>query len=293
MARPTPANLRAQTEYKKARKNALAKIRRLKKKGIRTGSIEPDLVSPNPSDTWGLKRATKELKQFTSRSNAWVAGREGSPIRKSTETEYRRLAKQAESINERWWKIYGREEPKHTIWMPRYLMASGGLFGRRMRSWIAPTRGFTQKELEARIDRLKEMLSPDYEKTVIKNLRNNLFAAVDQFDSELANKLKALKDKQILALTEFTDIMSVIAMYYRGLRYQEGVPGEETFYDSFEESEELEPLEYLRQHIEHVIEKSPKLERDLAKGDKEWKQFRATITKDTGNVKGKVSKRRK
>ena len=89
----TKANENARARVKDAERRARRKIKRLQKKGVRTGSVAP-FRDVDPSNTRALNSYANQLEKFISRSTRFVAGRDGTPIPYTAYRDYKRLERQ-------------------------------------------------------------------------------------------------------------------------------------------------------------------------------------------------------
>lgn len=217
----TKANDRARAAVADAELRARRKIKRLQKKGVRTGGISP-FREVDESDTWALKRYAKDLEGFVSRQTRYVAGYDGTPIPYETYRDFRRLEKKYNAAHAKWWDTYGNQPfitaagASETTIAERSLAArlKGMAFGGASAYRETPAdklRGV--RDIEKRSAIMRKELSPAYQKERVRNLRKNLLAHASEFnDARIPKLIRKLSNDQLFALQNFTNF---VPLYYR------------------------------------------------------------------------------
>lgn len=217
----TKANEKARAAVADAERRAKAKVRRLSKKGISTGNINP--IKPvDSSDTWALKRYHSELEQFISRQTRFVRGYGGTPIPYAAYRDFRRLERQWNKLHNRYWRDFAAQpfitaygETDTTMEMRSRMGHVKGLpFGDVDYERMTPAERIKGlKDLQKRREILEQELSPQFQQKRIRELRANLLKYADTFnDPRIPNAIKKLTNEQIFALQNFTDF---VPLYYR------------------------------------------------------------------------------
>lgn len=279
----TKANDNARAAVADAERRARQKMKRLQKKGIRTGSISP-FREVDLADTRAAKKYARELEGFVSRSTRFIAGRDGTPIPYSAYRDYKRIERQWNKEHMRYWEKFA-EHPYITAYG-----ASDMTLGQR--SAMGHVKGLpfgdigyqrsldpesirSVADLEKRKKILQREMSPSFQKKRVKELRKNLMAHVETFnDPQLPSMIRKLSDEQLFALQNFTNF---VPLYYRYLSTNVEV----TLGPDIDAMEHDAQVEHMKMTIEQIKKSAP-----LAV--KEW----ATKGRKTksGARKGKRSK---
>lgn len=217
----TKANDAARARVADAERRAKRKVRRLQKKGVRTGTISP-FRTVDASNTRAMNAYAKELEQFVSRSTRFVAGRDGTPIPYTAYRDYKRIERQWNREHNKYWERFA-EQPFITAYG-----ASDTTLG--MRSAISHVKGLpfgnigytrellpeqirSEADLRKRMEILKRELSPSYQRKRVSQLRKNLLEHAATFNDErLPKMIRKLTNEQLFALQNFTNF---VPLYYR------------------------------------------------------------------------------
>jgi hypothetical protein len=217
----TKANDAARARVADAERRAKRKVRRLQKKGVRTGAISP-FRTVDASNTRAMNAYAKELEQFVSRSTRFVAGRDGTPIPYTAYRDYKRIERQWNREHNKYWERFA-EQPFITAYG-----ASDTTLG--MRSAISHVKGLpfgnigytrellpeqirSEADLRKRMEILKRELSPSYQRKRVSQLRKNLLEHAATFNDErLPKMIRKLTNEQLFALQNFTNF---VPLYYR------------------------------------------------------------------------------
>lgn len=217
----TKANERARARVRDAERRARRKIKRLQKKGVRTGGITP-FRDVDPSNTRVLNSYARELEKFISRSTRFVAGRDGTPIPYTAYRDYKRIERQWNKEHNRYWQKFANQP-----FMTAYGVADMTLGQRSAaahvkglpfgnidyRRDLLPEQVRSVKDLEQRKRILKREMSPSYQRKRITQLRKNLLEHAATFnDPRLPNMIRKLSNEQLFALQNFTNF---VPLYYR------------------------------------------------------------------------------
>lgn len=217
----TKANENARAAVADAERRARRKIKRLQKKGVRTGTISP-FKTVDSSNTRALKTYAKELERFISRSTRFIAGRDGTPIPYTAYRDYKRLERQWNREHNKYWRNFA-SQPFMTAYGASDMtlgqlssvshikgLAYGNIDYERQ---LLPGQIRGLKDLQERTKILKRELSPSYQRQRIANLRRNLLAHAATFNDErLPNMIRKLTNEQLFALQNFTNF---VPLYYR------------------------------------------------------------------------------
>lgn len=217
----TKANENARAHVKDAERRARRKIKRLQKKGVRTGSVEP-FRTVDPSNTRALKSYANQLEKFISRSTRFVAGRDGTPIPYTAYRDYKRIERQWNKEHNRYWQKFAQHpfltaygESDTTLGMRSAMAHVKGLpFGDiGYKRELLPEQIRSVEDLRNRMRILKRELSPSYRRKRITQLRKNLLEHAATFnDPRIPNMIKKLSNEQLFALQNFTNFVPI---YYR------------------------------------------------------------------------------
>lgn len=217
----TKANENARAHVKDAERRARRKIKRLQKKGIRTGGIAP-FRDVDPSNTRALKSYANQLEKFISRSTRFVAGRDGTPIPYTAYRDYKRLERQWNKEHNKYWQKFAAHpfltaygESDTTLGMRSAMAHVKGLpFGNiDYQRQLLPEQIRSEADLRKRAQILKRELSPTYQRQRITQLRKNLMEHAATFnDPRIPAMIKKLSNEQLFALQNFTNFVPV---YYR------------------------------------------------------------------------------
>lgn len=217
----TKANDAARARVADAERRARRKVKRLQKKGVRTGTISP-FRTVDASNTRAMNAYAKELEQFVSRSTRFVAGRDGTPIPYTAYRDYKRIERQWNREHNKYWERFA-EQPFITAYG-----ASDTTLG--MRSAISHVKGLpfgnigytrellpeqirSEADLRKRMEILKRELSPSYQRKRVSQLRKNLLEHAATFNDErLPSMIRKLTNEQLFALQNFTNF---VPLYYR------------------------------------------------------------------------------
>lgn len=217
----TKANDAARARVADAERRAKRKVKRLQKKGVRTGTISP-FRTVDASNTRAMNAYAKELEQFVSRSTRFVAGRDGTPIPYTAYRDYKRIERQWNREHNKYWERFA-EQPFITAYG-----ASDTTLG--MRSAISHVKGLpfgnigytrellpeqirSEADLRKRMEILKRELSPSYQRKRVSQLRKNLLEHAATFNDErLPKMIRKLTNEQLFALQNFTNF---VPLYYR------------------------------------------------------------------------------
>lgn len=217
----TKANDAARARVADAERRAKRKVKRLQRKGVRTGTISP-FRTVDAFNTRAMNAYAKELEQFVSRSTRFVAGRDGTPIPYTAYRDYKRIERQWNREHNKYWERFA-EQPFITAYG-----ASDTTLG--MRSAISHVKGLpfgnigytrellpeqirSEADLRKRMDILKRELSPSYQRKRVSQLRKNLLEHAATFNDErLPNMIRKLTNEQLFALQNFTNF---VPLYYR------------------------------------------------------------------------------
>ena len=217
----TKANDAARARVADAERRAKRKVKRLQKKGVRTGTISP-FRTVDASNTRAMNAYAKELEQFVSRSTRFVAGRDGTPIPYTAYRDYKRIERQWNREHNKYWERFA-EQPFITAYG-----ASDTTLG--MRSAISHVKGLpfgnigytrellpeqirSEADLRKRMEILKKELSPSYQRKRVSQLRKNLLEHAATFNDErLPKMIRKLTNEQLFALQNFTNF---VPLYYR------------------------------------------------------------------------------
>lgn len=217
----TKANDAARARVADAERRAKRKVKRLQKKGVRTGAISP-FRTVDASNTRAMNAYAKELEQFVSRSTRFVAGRDGTPIPYTAYRDYKRIERQWNREHNKYWERFA-EQPFITAYG-----ASDTTLG--MRSSISHVKGLpfgnigytrellpeqirSEADLRRRMEILKKELSPSYQRKRVSQLRKNLLEHAATFNDErLPSMIRKLTNEQLFALQNFTNF---VPLYYR------------------------------------------------------------------------------
>lgn len=256
----TKANAAARARVADAESRARRKIKRLQKKGIRTGSITP-FRDVDPSNTRALNSYHKQLEKFISRETRFVAGQDGTPIPYSSYRDFRRLERQWNKQHDKYWRKYADKpfltaygETDTTLGMRSQMTKIKGLQYKGI-DYVRETPASSLKgipDIKRRSDILKKELSPSYQKKRIRQLRKNLLENAESFnDPTLPNMIKKLSNEQLFALQNFTNF---VPLYYRYINTDNdnamGVEADATEHEA--------QVEHMKMTIAQVMERYPK-----------------------------------
>ena len=210
---PTKANQAANAALKDATRRANRKLKRLQKKGIRTGSISP--IRPvDTSDTRAVKKYTKELENFISRQTRFVRGRDGSPIPYEYWRDFKRLERDYNRTHAKFWSRFG-DMPFLTTagasdmtLRERDRMLQRPLIERR--ADVQPDQINSMSDLKRRAKTMLKEISPNYQANRMKQLRKNLLEhSMTYNDSRLPRMIRSLSEEQLFALQAMTNFVPV------------------------------------------------------------------------------------
>lgn len=217
----TKANENARAHVKDAERRARRKIKRLRDKGIRTGSVEP-FRTVDPSDTRALKSYADQLEKFISRSTRFVAGRDGTPIPYAAYMDYKRVEREWNKEHNRYWQNFAAHpfltaygESDTSLGMRSAMSHVKGLpFGNiDYQRQLLPEQIRSESDLKKRMKILERELSPAYQRQRIAQLRKNLMEQAASFnDPRIPKMIKKLSNEQLFALQNFTNFVPI---YYR------------------------------------------------------------------------------
>lgn len=217
----TKANENARARVADAERRARRKIKRLQKKGVRTGSVEP-FRTVDPSNTRALNSYANQLEKFISRSTRFVAGRDGTPIPYTAYRDYKRIERQWNKEHNRYWQKFAQHpfltaygESDTTLGMRSAMAHVKGLpFGDiGYKRELLPEQIRSVEDLRKRMQILKRELSPSYQRKRIALLRKNLLEHAATFnDPRIPKMIKKLSNEQLFALQNFTNFVPI---YYR------------------------------------------------------------------------------
>lgn len=267
----TKANENARAHAKDAERRARRKIKRLQKKGIRTGGIAP-FREVDQSNTRALKTYARDLEQFVSRSTRFVAGRDGTPIPYTAYRDYKRIERQWNKEHDRYWQKFAQlpfltayGESDTTLGMRSAMAHVKGLpFGDiGYKRELLPEQVRSVEDLRKRMQILKRELSPSYKRKRITQLRKNLLEHAGTFnDPRIPNMVKKLSNEQLFALQNFTNFVPI---YYRYM----STNAEITLGEDIDATEHGAQVEHMLMLIEQVRSRYPLAARERqAKGGK-------------------------
>lgn len=272
----TKANDAARAAVRDAERRAKAKLKRLRAKGVRTGSIDP-LRSVDLSDTRAAKRYARELEGFVSRSTRFVAGRDGTPIPYEAYRDYKRIERQWNKVHSKYWARFAAHpfitaygESDMTLGQRSAVSHVKGLpFGDiGYERALDPSAIRSVADLEKRKKILEREMSPSYQKQRVKNLRRNLLEHAATFnDPELPSMIRKLSDEQLFALQNFTNFVPV---YYRFL----STNAEVTLGSDIDATEHDAQVEHMKMTIQQVKDKYPAAVKEWETKGRKTKQGR-------------------
>lgn len=267
--RMSPQRREAIADYKRVRKNSLAKLRRLRAKGINTKSIEPRSVQYRPDfdNLKQIRAATRELQGFNSRQNSYYASRSGSPIEGQLVKRYYDARKRAEKLSAKWWGDYAQtpvitssgQSQEYTALDRLIQTQRGGPFARQRKKFLREPSSMTRSEMIKLTEQFENMLTPEYEQNRANQLRTNLIGAIYGVDKELAELVNSLNNDQINTLYDFSDAFDRLAEYYKTLIYNsitsEDMDIEDMQLEAFDDydREMQEQISSLRDRITRMI----------------------------------------
>lgn len=255
----TKANDAARAAVRDAERRAKAKLKRLRAKGVRTGSISP-LRAVDLADTRAAKKYARELEGFISRSTRFVAGRDGTPIPYQAYRDYKRIERQWNKEHRKYWDRFASQpfitaygESDMTLGQRSAVSHIKGLpFGDiGYERSLDPSAIRSVADLEKRKKILEREMSPSFQKKRIKNLRRNLLEHAASFnDPQLPSMIRKLSDEQLFALQNFTNFVPV---YYRFL----STNAEVTLGTDIDATEHDAQVEHMKMTIQQVKDKYP------------------------------------
>lgn len=256
----TKANDAARARVADAERRARRKIRRLQKKGVRTGNIAP-FRNVDPSNTRALNSYYKQLENFISRDTRFVAGQDGTPIPYSTYRDFRRLERKWNKQHDKYWNKYADKpflsaygETDTTLGLRSHMSKIKGLQYKGI-DYVRETPASALKgvsDIKRRSAILKREISPTYQKKRIQQLRKNLIENAESFnDKSLPKMIRKLSNEQLFALQNFTNF---VPLYYRYINTDKdnslGVEVDATEHDA--------QVEHMKMTIAQVMERYPK-----------------------------------
>lgn len=256
----TKANDAARARVADAERRARRKIKRLQKKGVRTGSIAP-FRDVDPSNTRALNSYHKQLEKFISRKTRYVAGQDGTPIPYSSYRDFRRLERKWNKQHDKYWRKYADKpfitaygETDTTLGLRSHMSKIKGLQYKGI-DYVRETPASALKgvpDIKRRSAILKKELSPTYQKKRIQQLRRNLIENAESFnDTSLPKMIKKLSNDQLFALQNFTNF---VPLYYRYINTdRDNAIGIEA--DAIEHNAQVE---HMKMTILQVMEQYPK-----------------------------------
>lgn len=267
----TKANENARAHVKDAERRARRKIKRLQKKGIRTGGIAP-FRDVDPSNTRALKSYANQLEKFISRSTRFVAGRDGTPIPYTAYRDYKRLERQWNKEHNKYWQKFAAHpfltaygESDTTLGMRSAMAHVKGLpFGNiDYQRQLLPEQIRSEADLRKRAQILKRELSPTYQRQRITQLRKNLMEHAASFnDPRIPAMIKKLSNEQLFALQNFTNFVPI---YYRYMSTNVEI----TLGEDIDATEHDAQVEHMLMLIEQVKRRYPLAVKEwLTKGRK-------------------------
>lgn len=256
----TKANEAARSRVADAERRAKRKIKRLQRKGIRTGSISP-FKDVDPSNTRALNSYHKQLEKFISRETRFVAGQDGTPIPYSAYRDFRRLEKKWNKEHNKYWSkfadmpfltAYGESDT--TLGMRSQMTKIKGLQYKGI-DYVRETPAGALKgvpDIKRRTEIIKRELSPTYQKKRLRQLRKNLIANAESFnDPSLPSMIKKLSNEQLFALQNFTNF---VPLYYRYINSDRdnsyGIEADATEHEA--------QVEHMKMTIAQVMERYPR-----------------------------------
>lgn len=256
----TRANDRAVAAMHDAERRVKRKLKRLQKKGVRTGSVTP-LSEIDTSDTRAVKRYTAKLERFVSRQTRFVAGRDGTPIPYSAWRDYQHLEKRWNREHARWWGQHGGTPFVTSAGASDMTIAERSAMGRvkgaplggvSYQRELTPEKVRGVNDLIKRTQILQKELSPSWQKQRVKNLRKNLLAHVESFNDErLPSMIRSLTNKQLVALQNTTNF---VPLYYRYMSTNIDI----TLGDDIDAQEHEAQVEHLKLTIEQIKKMYPR-----------------------------------
>ena len=256
----TRANDKAVAAMHDAERRVKRKLKRLQKKGVRTGSISP-LGEVDTSNTRAVKRYTAELERFISRQTRFIAGRDGTPIPWGMWRDYRRLERAWNREHARWWGRHGGAPFVTSAGASDMTIAERSAMGRvkgaplggvGYQRELTPEKVRGVNDLIKRTQILQKELSPTYQKERVKNLRKNLLAHVDSFNDErLPSMIRSLTNEQLVALQNTTNF---VPLYYRYMSTNIDI----TLGDDIDAQEHEAQVEHLKLTIEQIKKLYPR-----------------------------------
>lgn len=259
----TKANENARAKVKDAERRARSKIKRLQKKGIRTGSISP-FKNVDQSNTRELNRYYNSLEKFISRSTRFVAGVDGTPIPYNAYRDYRRVEKEWNKVHNKYWRKFADQpfltaygETDTTMGMRSRMGHVKGLpYGDIDYERMTPADKIRSlKDLQRRKKALETEISPSYQRKRTKELRKNMLEFAQYLNNpKIVNAIKKLTNEQLFVLQNFTDF---VPLFYH--RYNGSVDGQNDTVTDAMEDEAMN--DHLLMTIEQVKAAAPKAKR--------------------------------
>lgn len=225
----TKRNKEVNERRKDLERRAKRKLQRLKRKGVAVGNISP-LEKVDESNTRAVKAYNARLESFIDRRNAYLAGRDGTPIPRAVWQEYKRTRKAWEKAHDKFWREFGDKRiitahGKQDMTLREYAAQAkgkGAAFGGAGIRPIPPiekVRGVA--DLQTRMEAMRNEMSEDYLKRRAKTLKQNLIRHVDVFnDVRIDKAVRALTVNQLIVLQNLTNF---VPAYYKFIDTDQGV----------------------------------------------------------------------
>lgn len=254
----TKANKQAFENVKDAERRAKRKLRRLQKKGVRTGSINP-LKAYDPSDTRAMNKYAKELEQFISRQNRIVAGYDGSPVKYKEFRELKSYVTKYNTQQKKLWNKLGLQPFMTPDGISEQKMAEraelleGGLPTIRKPSYeltVNPEQLKGSKDIQNRIAILKRQTSPAGQKKRLKQARKSMSEWAGKFDEGLARSVRAMTNDQLMVLMNQSDFATLLYSLYP--------EDTDDLLSVFSHMERQKTLEHLHRLIELAKQEAPR-----------------------------------
>jgi hypothetical protein len=215
----TSAVRNAQLSIAESRANA--KIARLQRNGVRTGSINPIKAHIDKSDAESVRRYTADLKQFNSRKTQYVAGADGTPLPAKLFKEYTSLVKKWNKEHLKFWRNFGSKKvitsqgaQDMTVAQSSATTTSNAGYpfgGVNYQRSVEPEKIKSVADLRRRMQIIRNELSPAYQAERMNKLRDNLDKAAQVMnDKELSSSIQKLTPRQLAALSVQSNFVEVL-----------------------------------------------------------------------------------
>lgn len=216
-------------EIKRLRRNAGRKVKRLEASGIMSMLVDPRKpVGAEKSMTRKQLNAYKrELRDFTSRSNQYVRGAAGNPIRASVWRDFVRARDEANKAMARYNSRFSGLPSNHGMSVHEYMAMTRPVHPElsdpitQSYYWpnnSKPTSFASNKAVREATKAMRKRADPMFlERTARKN-RRTAYKMIDELgDRNLRKRIKALSLDQFDMLWRFTTFTSALALKYEHL----------------------------------------------------------------------------